>query len=158
MRSSDVKLQRCAFDTPLISMYKTSTAGICIDWYWYKTSMASSCTDGRQAREAIALAAYDFIIKHRVGENEPHRRAIKATPRHRGSARRRHHATTAPKDFGNAGPPTRGESPIRCTGKRAFCRGIASTATSWRPDGGAPKQCSIKVRLGNLHVYRQAAC
>jgi hypothetical protein len=28
---------------------------------------------------------------------------------------RRHHATIDPKDFGNAGPPTRGERPIRCT-------------------------------------------
>ena len=91
-RLSDVKLQRCAFDTPSISMYKTSKAGY--------------CTDGRQAREAMALAAYDFIIKHRVGENEPRRRAIKATLRRRGSAKRRHYATTTLKDFGNIGPPT----------------------------------------------------
>ena len=51
--------------------------------------MAGSRTDGRQAREAIALAAYNFIIKHRVGENKPHRRAVKATPRHKGSARKK---------------------------------------------------------------------
>ena len=68
--------------------------------------MAGSYTSRQQAREAIALAAYDFIIKHRVGENEPHRRAVKATPRRRGSARRRHYATTALKDFGNVGLPT----------------------------------------------------
>ena len=68
--------------------------------------MASSYIDGRQTREAIALATYNFIIKHRVGENKPRRRAIKATPRRRGSARRRYYATTALKDFGNVGPPT----------------------------------------------------
>ena len=51
--------------------------------------MAGSRISRRQAREAIALAAYDFIIKHRVGENEPRRRAIKATPRRRGSARKK---------------------------------------------------------------------
>ena len=32
-----------------------------------------------------------------------------------GPSGRRHHATIDPKDFGNAGPPTRGERPIRCT-------------------------------------------
>ena len=33
----------------------------------------------------------------------------------RGPPGRRHHATINPKDFGNAGPPTQGERPIRCT-------------------------------------------
>ena len=51
--------------------------------------MASSYIDGRQAREAIALAAYNFIIKYRVGENKLRKRAIKATPRYRGSARKK---------------------------------------------------------------------
>ena len=109
--------------------------------------MASSCTDGRQAREAIALAAYDFIIKHRVGENEPHRRAIKATPRYRGSARRRHYTTTALKDFGNVGPPTQDKSPIRCIGKQTFCKGVAPIAIRWRPNRGTPG-----IRLARLAV------
>ena len=33
----------------------------------------------------------------------------------RGPPGRRHHATINPKDFGNTGPPTRGERPIRYT-------------------------------------------
>ena len=53
---------------------------------------------------AVALAAYDFIIKHRAGKINPRRYAVKATPRRRGSARRRHYATIVLKDFRNAGP------------------------------------------------------
>ena len=68
--------------------------------------MASSYIDRRQAREAIALVAYNFIIKHRVGGNKPYKRAVKATPRYRGSAKRKYYATTALKDFGNIGLPT----------------------------------------------------
>ena len=71
--------------------------------------------NGRQARWAIALAAYDFIIKHRAGKMNPvdvlSRRPLGAG----GPLGRRYYATIDPKDFGNAGPLTRGERPIRCT-------------------------------------------
>ena len=100
--------------------------------------MAGSCISGRQAREAIALAAYNFIIKYRVGENKPRRYAVKATPRRRGSARRRYYATTTLKDFGNIGPLTQDKSPIRCIGKQTFCKGVTSTAIRWRPNRGTP--------------------
>ena len=48
----------------------------------------------------MALAAYNFIIKHRA-ENKPYRYAIKATPRRKGSAKKRYYTTTTLKDFGN---------------------------------------------------------
>ena len=55
---------------------------------------------------AMALAAYDFIIKYRVGKmnpiDVPSRRPLGVG----GPPGRRHHATINPKDFGNAGPPT----------------------------------------------------
>jgi len=76
----------------------------------------------------MALATYNFIIKHRAGKNKPRRHAIKATLRCRGSAKGRHHATITLKDFGNVGPLTRSERPFRCIGKRTFYRGVALIA------------------------------
>ena len=55
---------------------------------------------------AIALAAYNFIIKYRAGKinpiNTPLRRLLGAG----GLLKKRYHATINLKDFGNIGPLT----------------------------------------------------
>ena len=60
----------------------------------------------QQARWAIALAAYNFIIKHRAGKTNPIDTLLRRPLGTGGPLKRRHHATINLKDFGNAGPPT----------------------------------------------------
>ena len=53
---------------------------------------------------AIALAAYNFIIKHRAGKINPVNTLLRQPLGVRSPLKRRHHATINLKDFRNVGP------------------------------------------------------
>ena len=64
---------------------------------------------------AIALAAYNFIIKYRVEKINPTDVLLRRPLGVKSPPGRRHHATINLKDFRNAGPLTQGKYPIKCT-------------------------------------------
>ena len=53
---------------------------------------------------AMALAAYDFIIKYRAGKTNPVDMLLRRPLGARGPPGKRYYATINLKDFGNVGP------------------------------------------------------